>query len=103
MRLEKGIFEKVESETRKELERNQDSLSETKIRQLEKQVQSLQERLMDVQGCHIQELEEIKVASEVELVEAKRELTQQVNSFEKRFKPGTAPGEILNQNHELRE
>ena len=35
----------------------------------------MQERLMDVQGCHIQELEEIKIASEVELVEAKRELT----------------------------
>ena len=36
MRLEKGFFEKVENETRKELDRNQEGFNETKISHLEK-------------------------------------------------------------------
>ena len=40
---------------------------------------------------------------DVEVAEAKRELSQQQRQFESKFMPGTAPGEILDQNHELRE
>ena len=58
---------------------------------------------MEIRGSHIQELEELKVQYDLELAEAKRELSQQQHNFEKRFMPGTAPGEILDQNHDLRE
>ena len=50
---------------------------------------------MEIRGAHIQELEENKVQYDLELAEAKRELGLQQHNFEKRFMPGTAPGEIL--------
>lgn len=40
---------------------------------------------------------------DVDVAEARRELSQQQRQFESKFMPGTAPGEILDQNHELRE
>ena len=58
---------------------------------------------MDIRGTHIQEMEEMKLQYDIDLAEAKRELSMQRHAFEKRFKPGTAPGEILDQNHELRD
>ena len=50
---------------------------------------------MDVRASHIQEFEDIKVQYEIDLAEGKRELSLQKHQFEKKFKPGTAPGEIL--------
>ena len=48
-------------------------------------------------------MEEVKLQYDLELAEAKRELSSQQQNFERKFMPGTAPGEILDQNHELRE
>ena len=66
-------------------------------------IQRLQEQLMEIRGCHIQELEELKVQCDIDVAEARREISQQQRQFEHKFMPGTAPGEILDQNHELRE
>ena len=58
---------------------------------------------MEIRGCHIQELEELRVQCDLEVAEARRELNQQRQQFESKFMPGPAVGEILDQNHELRE
>lgn len=69
----------------------------------QQKIQALQEQLMELRGGHIQELEELKVQCDVDVAEARRELSQQQRQFESKFMPGTAPGEILDQNHDLRE
>ena len=71
--------------------------------QANQKIQQLQEQLMEIRGCHIQELEEMKVQCDLEVAEARRDLSKQQRQFEDKFMPGTAPGEILDQNHELRE
>ena len=58
---------------------------------------------MDLRSAHIQELEELKVQCDCEVAEAKRLQSLQRDIFEKQFLPGTAPGEILDQNHNLKE
>lgn len=58
---------------------------------------------MEIREYQIQELEELKIQCDLDVAEARRELSKQQLQFEHKFMPGTAPGEILDQNHELRE
>ena len=49
----------------------------TDIEVAQEKIQSLQEQLMEIRGCHIQELEELKVQCDVDVAEAHREMSQQ--------------------------
>jgi hypothetical protein len=57
---------------------------------------------MDLRGSHIQELDRIKLQSDIEVAEAKRELSRKRFELERRYAPGTSPGELIEQNEELR-
>jgi hypothetical protein len=58
---------------------------------------------MDLRGSHIQELEDLRVQTELEVAEAKRELTRRKFELERQYEPGTTPAELLDQNEELKQ
>ena len=45
--------------------------------QANQKIQILQEQLMEIRGCQIQELEELKVQCDLDVAEARRELSKQ--------------------------
>ena len=69
----------------------------------QRKVRLLQEELIEVRLCQEQELEQARLDLELEMAEQRRELIEQKDEIQKRFSPGTAPGEILDQNHGLRD
>lgn len=57
---------------------------------------------MDLRGSHIQELDELRTQTELEIAEAKRELTRRKFDLERQFAPGATPVELMEQNEELK-
>ncbi len=68
-----------------------------------RKLKQLQQELIEVRASHTAELESVKLDVELELAEEKKALLEHRLETEKRFSPGTAPGEILEQNHQLLE
>jgi hypothetical protein len=54
---------------------------------------------MEIRVGHAAELESLRLELELELVEERRSLDQDKFELQRRFAPGSAPGEILDQNH----
>jgi len=52
-------------------------------------------------AAHIQELEDLRVQYDLELSEARRQLIKEKENLEKRFMPGLAPGDLIEQNQDL--
>ena len=50
---------------------------------------------MDIRGSHIQELDDLKLQFDLEIAEAKRDLTKKKFEHEKRYLPGSTPGELV--------
>ena len=50
---------------------------------------------MDLRGNHIQELDELRLQADLEVAEAKRELSLKKFELEKKYAPGTSPGELI--------
>lgn len=59
--------------------------------------------MIELRSQHLAEIEDIRLAQEMDLGERERELQRKQDEIEQRFSPGTAPGEILDQNHSLKE
>lgn len=80
-----------------------DSHSGTGDDALRRKVRILQEELIEVRASHGSETESLRLELELEMTEQRRALEEHQAEIQRRFSPGTAPGEILDQNHDLRE
>ena len=76
-RIESQKFDNMQKQVGSELDiltkrRTENAFDEA----AQQKIQSLQEQLMEIRGGHIQELEELKVQCDVDVAEARREISQ---------------------------
>ncbi|CDW71439.1 UNKNOWN [Stylonychia lemnae] len=77
------------------------AVKDQEIKNLNQQLDDLQERLVNSRAQQIQEIEDLKVQYDLELSEQRRNISKEREQLEKRFMPGYAPGDLMENNQDL--